>query len=185
MRAPRTNRGMKTKVWMAAGLAAALAASSAEGAGGVAASAWRRAAETAQVKPIDLNAATAGQLAAIKGLNQDLAAKIVAARPFRSLDELVKVGLNKVQIDAVRPYLTIGSGRKGHWRKAEYRLAPGEKVNINTAERKMLEALPGIGAGLAYRIIEKRPFAKIEDLMKVGGIGTRTFARIRNLVVIR
>ncbi|MDD8025472.1 MAG: helix-hairpin-helix domain-containing protein [Acidobacteriota bacterium] len=141
----------------------------------------------AQIKPIDLNAATAAQLAAIKGLTPDLAAKILAARPFRSLDELAKVGLIKAQIDAVRPYLTIGGGprRKGRWRKAAYRLAPGEKVNINTAERKVLEALPGIGVGRAIAIIERRPFARIEDLMKVTGIKAKTFARIRSLVIVK
>lgn len=185
MKASRREGGKKTTVWMAAGLAAALAASSVEGAGRMGDSASKPASIAAQIKPVDLNAATAGQLAAVKGLNQDLAAKIVAARPFRSLDELSRVGLSKAQIDAVRPFLTIGSGRKGKWRKAAYRLAPGEKVNINTAEHKVLVALPGIGAGLAYRIIEARPYAKIDDLMKVGGIGTKTFARIRSLVVVR
>lgn len=162
-------RGRRAAVWMAAGLAAVLAASA------------------AQIKPLDLNTATAAQLAAVKGLTPDIAAKILAVRPFRSLDELAKAGLSKAQIDAVRPYLTIGakSRRKGRWRKAAYRLAPGEKVNVNTAERKVLEALPGIGAGLAYAIIEKRPYARVEDLLKVRGIGDRTLARIRNLVVVR
>lgn len=185
MNAPRTRRGGRTTIWMAAGLAAALAASSAEGAGRMKEPARERGPLAVQVRPLDLNAATSAQLAAVKGLNGELAAKIVAARPFRSLDELAKVGMGKAQIDAVRPFLMIGTGRKGRWRRADYRLAPGEKVNVNTAEHKVLVALPGIGAGLAYRIIESRPFAKIEDLMKVGGIGAKTFARIRSLVVVR
>jgi competence protein ComEA len=140
----------------------------------------------AQVQPVDLNAATAAQLTAIKGLTPDLAAKIIAARPFRSLDELSKVGMSKAQIDAVRPYLTIGGPRrKGRWRKPAYTLAPGEKVDINAAERKVLEALPYIGVARAIAIIESRPFARIEDLMKVKGIKQKTFARIRHLVVVR
>ncbi len=146
------------------------------------AAAWLAA---AQIKPIDLNAATAAQLTAIKGLTPELAAKILAAKPFRSLDELSRVGMSKTQIDAVRPFLTIGAvRRKGRWRKPAYTLAPGEKVNINTAERKVLEALPYIGVARAIAIMESRPFDRIEDLMKVKGIKAKTFARIRRLVVV-
>lgn len=140
----------------------------------------------AQLKPVDLNAATAAQLGAIKGLTPDLVTRILAARPFGSLDELSKVGMSKAQIDDVRPYLTIGgSRRKGRWRRPAYTLAPGEKVDINTAERKVLEALPYIGVARAIAIMESRPFDRIEDLMKVKGIKQKTFARIRHLVVVR
>jgi DNA uptake protein ComE-like DNA-binding protein len=37
------------------------------------------------------------------------------------------------------------SGRNGRCRRLAYRLAPGEKINLNSAERKVLDALPGIG----------------------------------------
>jgi competence protein ComEA len=169
-------------LWLAAGLVApAIASAVPEIVGGAQKSA------RVQVTKIDLNAATPAQLAAIKGLTPEWSAKIVAARPFGSLDELAKVGMSKAQIDAVRPFLKIGSAggpRKGRWRKPAYTLAPGEKVNINTAERKVLEALPYIGVARAIAIMESRPFARIEDLMKVKGIKAKTFARIRRLVVV-
>jgi competence protein ComEA len=54
------------------------------------------------------------------------------------------------------------------------KLAPGAKVNPNTAARDQLMLLPGVGEVTANRIIQARPFQKAEDLLKVEGIGTKT-----------
>lgn len=60
------------------------------------------------------------------------------------------------------------------------------KVDINTADRAALESLPGIGPTLAQRIVDYRqangPFARIEDVMEVSGIGTGTFEGLRDLI---
>ena len=46
-----------------------------------------------------------------------------------------------------------------------------------------MEALPGIGAKVAARIVEYRtqkgPFRKIEDLMNVQGIGEKSFLKLK------
>lgn len=67
--------------------------------------------------------------------------------------------------------------------------APAGKVDINSADAAELERLPGIGSYLAAQIIAYRqahgPFARIEDLDKVSGIGPATVERLRNLVVAR
>lgn len=56
-------------------------------------------------------------------------------------------------------------------------------VMINRATVKEFEALDGIGPVLANRIVTYRkingPFTVIEDLMKVSGIGTGTFAKFK------
>jgi competence protein ComEA len=56
-------------------------------------------------------------------------------------------------------------------------------VNINTASAKDLEVLPGIGQKTAARIVEFRqkngPFKKVEELMNVGGIGEKSFLRLK------
>jgi comEA protein len=56
-------------------------------------------------------------------------------------------------------------------------------VNLNTATATELEALPGIGASTAARIIEYRgkngPFKKIEELMNVKGVGEKSFLKLR------
>lgn len=61
-------------------------------------------------------------------------------------------------------------------------------VNINTATQPQLEALPGIGAAMAGRILEYRQknggFKKVEDLMNVRGIGERNFLRLKPLVTV-
>lgn len=62
------------------------------------------------------------------------------------------------------------------------------KININTAPAKELEALPGIGKGLAERIIEHRgkygPFRRAEHLMMVRGISETRFHALRDLVTV-
>ena len=55
-------------------------------------------------------------------------------------------------------------------------------VDVNTATRDQLEALPGIGPTLALRIVagrSLRPYRRVDDLRRVRGIGERTLARLR------
>lgn len=59
------------------------------------------------------------------------------------------------------------------------------KVNINMAPEAELDQLPGIGPGLALRIITYRKahrFASLEDLMKVPGIGQKRFEELKDRV---
>lgn len=59
-------------------------------------------------------------------------------------------------------------------------------LNINTADAAALEALPGIGPQLAGRIVDYRqahgPFAQVEDLLDVPGIGPTILVNIRDLI---
>ena len=61
-------------------------------------------------------------------------------------------------------------------------------MNINTASAGELEALPGIGAKTAGRIVEYRqkngPFKKIEELMNVRGIGEKNFVKLKPQITV-
>jgi competence protein ComEA len=63
-----------------------------------------------------------------------------------------------------------------------------QKIDINRAEPWLLEALPGIGEVLAQRIVDYRsengPFRRIEDLLKVSGIGPATFEKIKDFITV-
>ena len=62
---------------------------------------------------------------------------------------------------------------------------PGEKIDINTASREELDALPGIGPVKAQAIIDGRPFKTIEDIMKVRGIKEGEFSKIKDLITVK
>ena len=65
---------------------------------------------------------------------------------------------------------------------------PPQKVDINRAEAWLLEALPGIGKVRAQAIIDYRqqngPFRNIHELVKVEGMGSATFEKIRHLITV-
>lgn len=56
------------------------------------------------------------------------------------------------------------------------------KININSASVSQLDSLSGIGPAYAQRIIDSRPFNKIEDIIKVPGIGEGTFEKIKDQI---
>jgi comEA protein len=65
---------------------------------------------------------------------------------------------------------------------------PKAKININTASQAELESLPRIGPKVAQRIIDYRTqngnFKRVEDIMKVKGIGEKIFAQIKDLITV-
>lgn len=64
--------------------------------------------------------------------------------------------------------------------------APAAPLDVNTASAAELDALPGIGPVLAGRIVETRdahgPFAAVDELVEVPGIGDAVLERLRPLV---
>ncbi len=57
-------------------------------------------------------------------------------------------------------------------------------IDLNTATKEELEALPRVGPSLAERIIENRPYESIEEITKVPGIGEKTFEQIKDLIKV-
>lgn len=62
-------------------------------------------------------------------------------------------------------------------------------LDVNAASADALRLLPRVGATIAERIIDEReqngPFATVDDLQRVRGIGPRTVERIRPMAVAR
>ncbi len=70
-----------------------------------------------------------------------------------------------------------------------HRVAGGDqRVDLNRASPAEIETLPGIGPGIAARIVrarEQRAFARVEGLQTRGLVSARVFAELRELVVVR
>ena len=66
--------------------------------------------------------------------------------------------------------------------------APKAKVNINAAPASELETLPRVGPKVAQRIVDFRTkngaFKRIEDIMKVQGIGEKVYETIKDLITV-
>lgn len=64
----------------------------------------------------------------------------------------------------------------------------GGKININTATVEQLATLKRVGQKYAERIVQYReangPFAKAEDIMKVKGIGPKTYEANKDIIIV-
>jgi competence protein ComEA len=166
-----------------------------------------KAKEEAKTKVVlDLNKASAQELAdTLPGVGPAIAKKIVDGRPYTSVDDLAKAGVSAKVIEGIRSMVTVGSAAPAGEKSAEQpkasaktkgktaktapaptgKPASGKLVNLNTAAKEELDALPGIGPVKAQAIIDARPFKTIEDVMKVKGIKEGEFSKIKDLITVQ
>ena len=136
---------------------------------------------------IDVNTADAATLETLPGVGPAIAQAIVSSRPFASVDDLTRVpGIGEARLAELRDHVTVSrrtAQREGS--RAERALAPTGRININTATREELEALPEIGPVKAQAIIDARPFKSTEEVMRVTGIKEATYEAIRDQITVR
>lgn len=102
---------------------------------------------------------------------------LVVAIALVSLSGMACAKRTSVRSGQVREQLTVASS------------GPATKrININIATANDLETLPGIGKGLAERIVAYRekhgPFRRPEHLIIVRGISDKRFRGLRDIVTV-
>jgi competence protein ComEA len=154
---------------------------------------------------VDPNADDAAELDRLPGVGPALAERMIASREaegaFREPADLLRVpGIGPATLARIEPLLEFPISPRPSSRRSAAPLprplsgsssrappAPGPSpVDLNRATAADLESLPGIGPALAERIVEHRtargPFARVEDLLDVPGIGEATLAVLAPLV---
>jgi competence protein ComEA len=84
--------------------------------------------------------------------------------------------INQADIKTIKLYIPLTNDKTS------------QKIDINRADSWLLEALPGIGATLARRIIDYRsqngPFPDTSSLTHISGIGKDEYNRIKDMITV-
>ena len=157
-----------------------------------------KAAAKGETKKIDINSASADELMSLNGVGEATAKKIIAGRPYASVDDLAKAGVSKSTITKIRSQVTVGTASKTTQaaappakssaaekpeKKSKEEAKTSGPVDLNQASEKELEELPGVGSATAKKIIAGRPYASVDDLAKAG-VSKSTITKIRPQVTV-
>lgn len=104
---------------------------------------------------------------------------------LKRLDQVAVAALVMAALVSVGTYWVTQGGLSGRLIELERapRTSVAFEVDINAADWPELSVLPNIGETLAKRIVDSRnaegPFADVDDLQRVRGIGPKTLEQLR------
>ena len=68
---------------------------------------------------------------------------------------------------------------------AKVRTRDDQPLNLNSASKKELQQIPGVGPVTAIKITDGRPYQSVDDLLEIPGIGPKTVEAISPYVTVR
>lgn len=146
---------------------------------------------------VDLNTASEKDLESLPGVGSATAKKIIAGRPYSSVNDLSKAGISAATIKKIAPLVTVSGAAASVPTKAATTATTkptatatttkttemNAKVDLNTASEKDLDSLPGVGPATAKKIIAGRPYSSVDNLSRAG-ISATTIKKIAPLVMV-
>jgi competence protein ComEA len=146
---------------------------------------------------VDVNTADASTLESLPGIGRVTAQAIIAARPFKSVDDLASVpGIGPSRLAELRGQLKVSDatsarattsasrGKTATHEPSASAASPIVRIELNSADQTTLETLPGVGPATAKAIMEARPFKTVDDLSRVPGIGEAKLKNLRTYVYV-